>query len=308
MSVPQRTHPVARGRAVLPSRWTLVGAVFASLLAMLILDSPVSTESVPLVSAPTSHSAGPSAAARPAPAPPAPAGVARPTPTGPVPNGISGQWHLLFNDEFTGNSLGPVWCPGWFGRGSTNPINPSEIGPYLERDVFVADGSLHLREDGHNGALVSTNPQDGCHGSDPGFQFTYGVVEFRAWLPAAPEGIANWPTLWLDGQQWPQDGEINVLEGLGGRASACYHYGTAADWHDGNGVELPGADWAAGWHTYAARWEPGRITFYYDGKLVWSTTEGVVHTPMYVIIDDTVNTGDPVTPSTMEVDYVRVWQ
>lgn len=226
----------------------------------------------------------------------------------PAPVGIHRHGKMIFDDEFTGSTLGGAWCPGWFGRGTSGPVNSSEIGPYLSSNVTVHDGVLNLTEDGHYGALVSTNPSDRCHGQHPGFQFTYGIIEFRAWLPPAPQGVANWPALWTDGQHWPQNGEIDVLEAFDGMAWAHYHYGHGeSDWHPDNGVMVPGS-WAGGWHTFAADWRPGRITFYYDGRKVWHTSTGVVNDPMYAIIDYTVNSGDPVTRATMKIDYVRVWQ
>ena len=56
-----------------------------------------------------------------------------------------------------------------------------------------------------------------------GFQFTYGVVEALVYIPpSASSAIANWPAVWTDGQDWPADGEDDILEGLGG--SACFHF------------------------------------------------------------------------------------
>ena len=78
-----------------------------------------------------------------------------------------------------------------------------------------------------SGGLVSTNPDDGQAGHT-GFQIapTPGkpvFVEFKATLPADGDGqVANWPALWLDGQTWPQDGEIDVMEG-GGRFHRLPH-------------------------------------------------------------------------------------
>ncbi|HCU94302.1 MAG TPA: hypothetical protein DHU96_16925 [Actinobacteria bacterium] len=42
------------------------------------------------------------------------------------------------------------------------------------------------------------------------FQFTYGFMEARIWLPGRGR-IINWPAFWADGQNWPQDGEIDVM-------------------------------------------------------------------------------------------------
>ena len=86
-----------------------------------------------------------------------------------------------------------------------------------------------------------------------------------------------------------------------------HHQGT-----DGEHVQERGcADWEdpGGWHVFGADWQPDRITFYYDGVEVFSTTEGVVGAPHYLIVNYTVrDDGSAVVPSQMFVDYVRVWQ
>ena len=111
--------------------------------------------------------------------------------------------------------------------------------------------------------------------------------------------------MWADGQSWPADGELDVLEGLGGLA--CWHF------HDPAGAPggcLPGT-FTAGWHTFGADWEPGIVTYYYDGTPVGSVTSGVTASPMFVILDlaaDNAYGGQIEVPATMRVDYVRVWQ
>jgi len=66
-----------------------------------------------------------------------------------------------------------------------------------------------------------------------------------------------------------------------------------------------------GWHTFGADWETGSITYYYDGKAVGKATSGVVNNPMYLILNYGVSSsisGPIQVPSSLLVDYVRVWQ
>src|SRR6266545_3662979 len=192
------------------------------------------------------------------------------------PVGVPGTWHPVFADEFGGTGLDPAtWRPGWFGTGITGPVN---------------------------GALVSTNPKDGRPAG--GFDFTYGVIEARVFLPAAPSGaIANWPAVWTDGEgAWPTTGEDDVMEGLSGRA--CFNFHSDAG---GPGGCAPGS--FTGWHTFAADWAPGSVTYYYDGVRVGRITSGVTGAPMFVLLDYTTGGyGGPSAPGVMRVDYVRVWQ
>jgi len=245
-----------------------------------------------------SPTASPSPSPSPSPTPP--------SPSTPNPLGQSGTWNMVFGDEFNGTALDTTkWTPGWFGTGVTAPVNSSELACYdSSHATEPGDGNLHLRLDatantcgGHSmkytGALISSNGL---------YQYTYGYVEFHVYLPATGSGqIANWPATWSDGQNWPTDGENDTMEGLGGEA--CYHFHSSAG---GPGACASGN--YSGWHTYAAYWQPGVVTYFYDGVQVGQITTGITSAPQYLIIENTLDstTGASV-PAEMLVDYVRVW-
>jgi hypothetical protein len=214
-----------------------------------------------------------------------------------VPLGVSGSWTLIFDDEFNASALDTsTWAPYWFANGDQSNGTTMESS-----NVSMSGGTLNLTlTAAGTGGLVSTNPNGGA---TPGFQFTYGFLEARIFLPASGSEIANWPAWWADGQDWPTDGEIDVIEGLGG--TAAYHF------HDpsgGPGASVPGN--YTGWHTYGANWQPGSVTYYYDGVAVGSITSGITSAPMYLILENSGGAygGPAVEPATMQVDYARVWQ
>ncbi|MEU4498691.1 glycoside hydrolase family 16 protein [Streptomyces sp. NPDC023998] len=232
--------------------------------------------------------------------------------TGAAPIGIPGTWRQVFGDEFNGTSLdGSKWNPNWLGcpTCTTKPVNSAELAAYAPSQVSVSGGSLHLKaekqattaSDGKTYAYRS-----GLVESNGKAQFTYGAFEARIYTPAASPGvIANWPAFWTDGQNWPEDGEMDVMEGLGG-GKACYHFHSPSG---GPGGCAPGD--FTGWHTYGAEWKSGVVTYYYDGKQVGQITTGITSSPMYVILNNGVSTehgGPTVTPADMMTDYVRVWQ
>jgi hypothetical protein len=220
-----------------------------------------------------------------------------------VPLGVSGNWNLIFDDEFNKDSSlnTTTWSPDWFGSGNTQ--NGTKM---LSSNVIVSGGYLNLDASGAEGAsgsIISTNPDDYQTGHT-GFQYTYGFAEAKIDLPASGSKIANWPAFWADGQDWPTDGEMDIMEGLGG--SACYHF------HDTSGA--PGACVSGnytGWHTFGANWQPGSVTYYYDGVEVGQITTGITSEPMFLMLENSTGSyGNlPVTtPSDMKVAYVRVWQ
>jgi beta-glucanase (GH16 family) len=178
----------------------------------------------------------------------------------------------------------------------------------LNSNVSVGANGLALQLNSpQSGGIVSSNPDDGQPGHT-GFQIapTPGnpvYVEFKATLPASPRGeVANWPALWLDGQTWPEDGEIDVMEGLGGTAAFHIHYGSGSGQAQG-----ASANSSPGTHTYGVLWTTTGFTFVYDGAVVGTLTESLT-SPMYLLMENSNNTSqDTVLPATMYVRYVRVW-
>jgi hypothetical protein len=120
--------------------------------------------------------------------------------------------------------------------------------------------------------------------------------------------IANWPNWWMDGQAWPADGEIDVVEGLGGLAQ--FHMNSTMDQP---AIGFPGTGQGSsslyGWHKFGCNWVAGQIDYYYDGAFVGSITTGITTAPMYLILGITTGlySGPIVAPSTVLVDWVSVW-
>jgi beta-glucanase (GH16 family) len=233
---------------------------------------------------------------------------------------------VVFDDEFSGSSLNTsLWSTGWFGSGITAGIGgSSEPECYDPSHVVEQNGELDLNFtqqaetcDGgshpYTSGMVTTNGK---------FSFTYGFVEFRVWLPTTSNGqVADWPDVWTDGQSWPADGEIDVAEGLGG--SICGHYHGPTDNGAGTGeggiTGCPPGTFTGGWHTFAADWEPGIITWYYDGHDIGclettgsacgATNTTIAGAPMYLILTLGSDPNGTITaPTNLRIDYVRVWQ
>ena len=269
-------------------------------------------------------SAGPTPASSAGPTPassagPTPASSAGPTPASsagptPMPTGVPGDWTLKFDGEFNGTGLDTAhWSTGWFGSGITPPVNSQEEDCYDPAQVAESDGALDLTliQKSEDCGISDSQYATGLVSTKGKFSFTYGFIEARVWLPSVPGNpgeAADWPGVWLDGQNWPEDGEIDIAEGLGGRV--CAHFHGPADPQGigaGNGTGCPGGTYTDGWHTFAANWEPGIITYYYDGVDIGTVTSDVTAAPMFVVLDYAA--GHPFqAPATMKIDYVRIWQ
>ena len=173
------------------------------------------------------------------------------------------------------------------------------------------------------------------------FDTTYGYVEARISLPAT---AGAWPAFWMLPEStdiyggWPVSGEIDIMETCGAFNSekhniACgtLHWGVPTHVYKGSGYVDLFSDYTY-FHTYAVDWEPGKMTWYYDGQPIKSLdnwTGAIPATsdalgfdapfdmPFYMILNLAVDSGqfggsvnkagfkDDIN---MYVDYVRVFQ
>jgi beta-glucanase (GH16 family) len=219
---------------------------------------------------------------------------------------------MVMDSEFDSSSLDTnLWQPGWFGTGITDPVNGGEDNCYNSANVVPTSTALDLNVTAqsstcngktypYTGSLISSRPD----GSNAGFLYTYGVLEARVYIPAATNGaIANWPAVWATTTPSETYGEDDLVEGLAGQA--CYHYHDSAEAPGGCDTTL-----TPGWHTFASNWQPGSITYYYDGTEVGTITSVITTQPMYIILNNTVSASNLslASANTMKVQYVRVWQ
>jgi beta-glucanase (GH16 family) len=267
----------------------------------------VSTLGHPPAAGSTTTSSPPSTTRPPgssAPTPPTAPTTTTTTTIPPAPNEI-------FRDDFNGASLDLAkWRPNWLAgtdNAITKPVNSAELSCYDPAQVSVGGGSLHLNAvarscRANNG--ITYPYASGLVESAHDFTFTYGRIEARVFLPSNSGAVANWPAFWANGTgTWPITGELDVMEGLEG--NACWHF------HSTSGGPGGCAPWSspAGWHTFAAEWRPGSVTYFYDGAQVGRIASGITGSPMYLIFNLGVSTtiAPPIhLPSEMLVDWVRV--
>jgi beta-glucanase (GH16 family) len=219
-----------------------------------------------------------------------------------------------FSDEFDGANLDStkwITCYPWASASGCTNASTSELEWYNALGVSASGGALHLTA--RRQEVAANHKQyaytSGMVASAGKFQFTYGYVEFRAWIPS---GRGLWPALWLlpADQSWPP--EIDVMEALGGntnRADLTYHpvHGAPERRHVSTG------NLSAGWHVFAVDWRPGSIVWSVDGRARFKVSGSVPTQPMYLVMDLAVSgtqRPDRSTPfpSSLDVDYVRVWQ
>jgi beta-glucanase (GH16 family) len=247
---------------------------------------------------------------------------------------------LLFNDEFTGNSIdtskwnvGVLPFAGY--DGSTHYHNKQYASYIVPQDSYVKDGVLNLTTNN----IPVTNPDVPAIGTIPytegmintkgKFSVTGGYFEICAKFPA---GKGMWPAFWLAAENgvWPP--EIDVAEWFGGlealQIGQPWATGPPPVW------ATAGSEWLSTWrysnaattgyHDYAVWWQPGSpatVRYYIDGQMVHeidgSTSDLIPDTPMYMILNSGVwagpTRGGPpdattVFPNSFQVAYARVYK
>jgi beta-glucanase (GH16 family) len=241
---------------------------------------------------------------------------------GPPPDPQS-SWNLVFADGFDGSDLNSaVWHTCfWWATVNCSITSNNELELYTADNVSVAGGALHLRAQrqqlvGWNGelfpytsGLVMTGGRKGL--KPPGFTYQYGYAEARI---KVPKGKGFWPTFWLLPARYDSRPEVDILEARGSNPNRV-NFNLHFDGVD-TGSSHTGGDFSAGYHTYGLDWTPSALVFYIDGVERWRYTgPGIPAEAEYLVLNlavggDYDGSPDAATPfpSTMDVDWVRVWQ
>ena len=161
------------------------------------------------------------------------------------------------------------------------------------------------------------------------FSQAYGRFEARMKLPFG-QGI--WPAFWMMGDDikkvdWPQCGEIDIMEHIGREPSAVYGTVHGPDYWGPAGpskkYEMKSGRFRDEFHVFAVDWEPKRIRWFVDGNLFYTLTPAgipagrkwVFNKPFFMLINLAVGGNWPgypdsttTFPQSLTVDYVRVYR
>ena len=243
---------------------------------------------------------------------------------------------LVWSDEFNGS--GAINTTNWFHQ-TQLPNGESwyngEIQHYTNRtdNSNVSGGFLNIiakkeefTDQGHTKQYTSAR-------LNSKFAFTYGRVEVRAKLPT---GVGTWPAIWLLGRNinepgaywetqgygavsWPVCGEVDIMEHWGSNqnyvSSAIHTPSSYGGTINHGGQTIPTA--SSAFHVYALEWTEEKMVFSVDDVVHYTYNPAVKNsdtwpfdTEQYIILNIAILPSiDPAfTQSTMEIDYVRVYQ
>jgi hypothetical protein len=252
------------------------------------------------------------------------AGIAVAGTPGPEPPPTPPASKLIFSDDFDGAAgaapnpakwVAMNWCDKW-GSLSCNTNRPQNVALDGAGNLRVSA----IRENWNDAYGNSGTWTSGRLETQSKFSFTYGAIMGRIKVPA---GQGLWPSFWTTSWNktgWPPTGEIDMMEALGHEPGVYYcsiHGANSSNPHVNYMFTYRSPfSLAADFHVYEARWEPGVVDFYLDGKLCGTsyTFDLKPFSPQQVLVGMGVGGSwpgnpDATTPSPAEmlVDWVRVY-
>lgn len=245
--------------------------------------------------------------------------------------------NLVWSDEFDGsgaiNNL--KWHQqtqfpagtGWFGNEQQHYTNRID-------NSYVSNGTLKIVAKKENYTNQGITKQYTSARLNSKFAFKYGRVEVRAKLA---EGDGTLPALWMLGKNinelgaywqlngygtvtWPACGEMDIMEYWGSNviSSAVHHPingDLTTDEYASNYQTKDGV--STDFHVYAVEWNNDRITFSVDGinhlnyqPLIKDQYNWPFDAEHYILLNTAIRPSIAANfvQSTMEIDYVRVYQ
>ena len=244
--------------------------------------------------------------------------------------------NLVWSDEFDGTGAinstkwhhqtqlpgGGSWYNGEIQHYTNRTDNSSVSGGFLnliaKKETFTDQGQTKQ----YTSARLNSK-----------FAFTYGKVEIRAKLPT---GVGTWPALWtlgkninedgaywdnqgFDTTSWPACGEIDIMEHWGDNQNyvqSALHTPSSS----GNTTNIGGqtvSTASTDFHIYTLEWSSEKIVFSVDDVVHYTYNPEVkdantwpFYAEQYLLFNVAIlpNIDSGFTQSTMEVDYVRVYQ
>ncbi len=257
-----------------------------------------------------------------------------------IPGNDAGlAWYHIFSSTRPGTVEEPafetlIWSDEFDTPGAPNPANWSyntgtgnngwgnnESQFYTDRpeNIIVEDGFLKITAQRENfsgreftsSRIVTENK----------FEFTYGRVDARAKLTS---GGGTWPAIWMlganyDTNPWPGCGEIDIMEHVGNQQNRIFSSLHFPGNFGGNAVTQSRNldDVADNFHVYSTIWSENTIRFLIDDEVYHTfNNDGSLpfNSDFFLILNVAMggNFGGTIDPafmeSTMEIDYVRVYQ
>jgi beta-glucanase (GH16 family) len=169
-------------------------------------------------------------------------------------------------DNFRGSSINRnEWAIVYGGRSSNGAFS------YSSSDISTGAGDLTITTRKIGGGWTTGGFSQGPLGGK------YGLFQVDA--KADPgKGVGPNVLLWPDNNSWPP--EVDLLEAPNGKGDAFMTLHWAGPGGSNQFTTIDTHVNVNAYHDYAVDWEPQQLTFYVDGRSVWTTTQHIPTIPM----------------------------
>ncbi len=252
----------------------------------------------------------------------------------------SGQWDLVWNDEFSGDALDlSKWDFRLHRLGKRVPHWTTEAARLngkgqLELHAIMKDGK-YFCSGLQTGANFLDKPGAIAFGGKavwpigklepPKFEHRYGYWEVRCQLQTQP---GWWSAFWIQSSvigssldPGRSGVEIDVMENFtrDGKVSHNLHWGGYGEnYHYQGSGDLPITGLDRGFHTYGVLWTVDELVFYVDGQESWRSNKAVPQCPEFALItteiagaegslQDGNDIAKAVLPDAFVIDHFRVF-
>jgi beta-glucanase (GH16 family) len=243
--------------------------------------------------------------------------------------------NLVWFDEFNGN--GAINATNWFLQ-TQLPASGSwyngEVQHYTNRPVnsFLNNGSLNIVAKRETFTDQGQTKQFTSARLNSKFAFKHGRVEVRAKMPT---GFGTWPAIWMLGKNiiepgsfwtstngtvnWPACGEIDIMEHWGTNQNyvqSALHTPSSFGSTINKGGQIISTV-SSQFHIYTLEWTAERMIFSVDNVVhyiynpqVKNATTWPFNEEQYFVLNIAIEPSIAANfmQSTMEVDYIRVYQ
>ena len=234
---------------------------------------------------------------------------------------VNANAQLWWGDEFNGS--GSPSSSNWGIDNANGGFGNNELQFYTNRTSNITQGSNCLQITARRENYGGNSYTSGKMTSAGRRQFGSGWIESRMSIPL---GKGLWPAFWMLGVNigsvgWPACGEIDIMEHINNEQGV---HGTIHWSAGGQHVSYGGygATNVSGWHNYQINWNQFSIKWYIDGVMYQNANitnsinnTGAFHKDFFLIFNFAVGgnwpgnpDGSTPFPSTLWVDYVRVYQ
>jgi beta-glucanase (GH16 family) len=242
-------------------------------------------------------------------------------------NIIAQDWSLVWQDEFSGNTLDDSKWMQEMGTGSQYGLwgwGNSELQYYQPENSVVSDGTLKIivKEESVAGMDYTSSRIK----TDGNFAFRYGKVQAKM---KTVDGQGFWPAFWMlpSGGSWPCDGEIDIMEqwannGFTNQTTGAAHVGVCPGVSTYNSFyhNIPIGSYADDFHIYEVQWFEDYIAWFVDDEKVheispqtfpnneWPFNDNDWYIILNFAISSSGTNENTAFPSQVEVDWVRVFE